>query len=66
MEGIESEVCQWAIKYMDQHVNQTYVTDFLVKSCENESFPHFVCQYIADHIGELFSGEICKLIVGCP
>lgn len=28
MEGIENEVCQWAVKYMDQHVNQTYVTDF--------------------------------------
>lgn len=39
---------------------------FLVKSCENESFPHFVCQFIADHIGEMFNGEICKLIVGCP
>ena len=65
MESIEGEICQWAIKYVDTHVNQTYVTDFLEESCKNESFPHFVCQFIADHIDELFNGDICKFIIGC-
>lgn len=65
MDSIEGEVCEWVVKYVDQNVNVTAIEDFLVESCENDSFPHFVCQFIADHIDELFNGEICKMIVGC-
>ena len=65
MESIEGEICEWAFKYVEQNVNETSIANFLVKSCESDSFPLYVCQFIADHIDELFNGDICKLLVDC-
>ncbi len=65
----EHEVCEWVTGYIGKEVNETELTKYLVTSCNDDSFPEFVCDFIRKHIFEvyyfLFEGQLCDYMTRC-
>ena len=63
----EEKVCEWAVEYINDNLNETAILDYVEESCKADSFPDFVCTFIYDHLQEIyefiFDGEACKYLL---
>ena len=65
----EEKLCEWAVSYLNDHLNETVIIDYIDESCKNESFPERICTMLWEHLPEMyefiFGGEVCTYLDTC-
>ena len=65
----EEELCEWAVGYLNDHLNETAIIDYIEESCKNESFSERICEMLWDYLPEMyefiFDGKVCTYLAEC-